>query len=171
ETHPARRVVASQAVRLHLSNTPRLPSSAGAESDGRRRRAWSLAWKLPLLMTGLLAVLLAATLGLTYITLTRAALATAEERLQRAGDQLGNILNLSMGQVRTRMARAGADSSLRLAVAAHAAAEGDHRVDPSDPALIAARASLERQLTAADDGLTVELWSDEIGRAAGRERV
>ncbi|MHB1225270.1 MAG: sensor histidine kinase [Gemmatimonadaceae bacterium] len=130
------------------------------------RRAWPLALKLPLLMTGLLAVLLAATLALTYVTLTRSAMVTAEERLHRAGDQLSSLAANSVGQRRAQLSRATSDSTLRLALLAQAATAEDRVTEVPSPALTAARASLQRLISAGDDGVTVELWSEDGRRVA-----
>lgn len=157
---------------LVLAVTPDPPetapasSSSGMEHNRGRRRGWSLAWKLPLLITGLLATLLTATLGLTYVTLARGALAAAEERLARAGEQFGDILDGSVRQARARVSTAAADSTLQLALAAHAQADGEHRADQSEAAASLARATLQRLLSGAGSGLTAELWSDDGHRVA-----
>jgi PAS domain S-box-containing protein len=131
------------------------------------RRAWPLALKLPLLMTGLLAVLLATTLALTYVTLTRSAMATAEERLQRAGDQLGSLLVGSVAQRRAQLTRAGRDGNLaRALLRARASGADGEAVDDTSPEVTAARASLERLMTGVGDGLAAELWTDDGRRVA-----
>ncbi len=160
------RAIVALAMTLDRTTTAPPSPSSRADLDGRRTREWSLAWKLPLLITGLLATLLAATLVLTYVTLARGALAAAEERMQSAGDQIGDMLNASVGQARTRISTAATDSALQRALAAHIAADGEHRIDDSDAATKLAQATLQGLLPPAEVGVTVELWCEDGHRVA-----
>lgn len=118
-------------------------------------------------MTGLLAVLLAATLALTYVTLTRSAMATAGERLQRAGEQLSSIAMTGVSQVRVRLSRAARDSTLVRALRDQDTTLGDGMVTGTvSPVVAAAQGSLQRLLQPADSGLTAELWSEDGRRVA-----
>ncbi len=165
ETDATIRALMGPAVTPHPSDTVPHSSSVRAAHDGRKR-GWSLAWKLPLLITGLLATLLAATLGLTYLTLARAALSTAEERLRSAGDQFGDMLDMSVRQSRARLSTVANDVVLRRALATHLSAHDDEWNDRPDPTIISAQAALQRLLSGADTGVTVELWSLDGHRVA-----
>ncbi|HEX5830805.1 MAG TPA: hypothetical protein VFY16_07500, partial [Gemmatimonadaceae bacterium] len=105
-------------------------------------------------MTGLLAVMLAVGLALTYATLARSARIVAAERLERAADQLQSLAGASITRLRTRVSDAARDRAVQEAlVAPPAGADG-------------ARAVLERLLGPADSGLAVELWSADGRRVA-----
>ncbi|HEU4630467.1 MAG TPA: ATP-binding protein [Gemmatimonadaceae bacterium] len=112
-------------------------------------------------MTGLLAVMLAASLAVTYVTLQRVAITMAATRLGRAGEQLGERLQASTTRLRTRLARAARDSAFARALAVAAAAP-----DVTQPAVADAQRALARLLSSADSGLTAELWAVDGRRVA-----
>ena len=74
----------------------------GSPDQPSPRRAPSLQWRLPLLMSGVLAVILVAVLAVTYATLTQAAMAAAEDRLRSAVRQLALAAENGVRQGRGR---------------------------------------------------------------------
>ena len=140
----------------HRAPPPAAPRDApGAVPRDRR----SLEHKLPLLMTTLLAVMLASALGLTYATLRATARDTAEARLERAATQLRSLAEGSSRRLESQLAAAAENGALRRALLpAGAGRAPDGAVVPPE-----ARRALERLLGPSDSGVTAELWS-----AAGR---
>ena len=110
-----------------------------------------LAVKLPALMSGILAVVLAIALFATHRTLRAGLLERAHDRVERATRQLASTAAASMVQQRPRYARAANDSLVRRALR-------DERVDISP---VLSRVSLPT-----DSGMPVELWSAEGRRIA-----
>ena len=118
-------------------------------------KAQSLERKLPLLITTLLAAVLAATLVLTWATLSDSARDVTSERLEQSAVQLGALAKASMRRLRGGVATAGRDSTLRIAIA------------HSSPATIAAAAArLGKLLTPNDTNIAIELWSADGRRVA-----
>ena len=118
-------------------------------------RGWrSLERRLPLLITGLLAVMLASALALTYATLRQAASDRAQRRLERMADQLATLAESSAVRLERTVDAVAADASVRRALAGAPDAADD------------ARAALRALLAPADSGLTVELWSEDGRRVA-----
>ena len=114
----------------------------------RRTRSLSLEHKLPLLMTAVLLVVLAASLFLTYRTLSESSAAAARKRLTEAVEQVAGSAEISMRRRAQLLAGAARDPSLRAAL------------DTSDTsAYAAARRVLLRLTAATDSGLPVELWN------------
>ena len=107
----------------------------------------SLERRLPLIITALLAILLASGLALTYATLRAAARETATARLIRAGEQLGTLARNSIARIERTLGETAANEAVRRAL------RGDAN------ATAAASAELERLLAPRDSGLTIELWS------------
>ena len=128
-----------------------LQARRGSPPASAPRSRPSLERRLPLIITALLAILLASGLALTYATLRAAARETASARLGRAGEQLGSLARASIARIERGVAETAAHEAMPRALRGNAAA------------LDAARARLGTLLTPGDSGLTVELWS-----AAGR---
>ena len=122
----------------------------------RAERTLSLERKLPLLMTGVLVVVLAASLALTYRTLTLAAEDAAATRLLRAARQLASSIESAASQRVALQRTVAADSSIR-----HVLLEWQHPAALSDRSMAAARTALARLETRSDSGLPIELWSED----------
>ncbi|HEX6058729.1 MAG TPA: ATP-binding protein, partial [Gemmatimonadaceae bacterium] len=114
----------------------------------------SIERKLPLLITALLAVLLAGALGLTYATLRDGARETAEARLARAAQQLGTLAQTSVERIEATVLDKARVGVVRRAAAGDSAAVAD------------ATEELDELLAPRDTGLTVELWSADGRRVA-----
>ena len=133
-------------------------------SQPRRRlalgRALSLEHKLPLLMTAVLVAILAASLFLTYRTLTRSAEAAAAERLARAARQVASTVEAAMRARLALLHQVGREPAVRRALVRA------ERVPESSPLtaaeLMDAQRSLAR-LVGPDSSLPAELW-DARGR-------
>jgi len=119
------------------------------------RRAQSLERKLPLLITTLLAAVLAGSLVLTYATLSDSARRVTWERLGRSADQLGSLIKESLGRQEAIVATAARDSTIRSALST-----------PTRRTAAAASARLAKMLTANDTNVTIELWSNDGRRIA-----
>ena len=118
-------------------------------------RAPSLERKLPLLITTLLAAVLAATLLLTYATLADSARNVARDRLQHSANQLGSLLEESLARQETIVSSAARDSTIRRAIAA-----------PTASAVAGASSRLRRMLTPNDTNVAIELWASDGRRVA-----
>jgi signal transduction histidine kinase len=119
----------------------------------------SLEWKLPLLMTGVLVVVLATSLVLTYVSLNQSA---RSAMLQRLASTAREVATSSETGTRGRALRAREvmrDSAIAR-VLARGAAGGSGAVFDS------ARTALARLILPADSGLPVELWSTDGRRIA-----
>jgi signal transduction histidine kinase len=113
----------------------------------RRFGSLSLEHKLPLLMTAVLLVVLAASLFLTYRTLSHGNAEAAHKRLTEAVEQVSGSAELSIARRARLLADAARDPSVRAAL------------DPTDTSAHAsARQVLHRLTTPTDSGLPVELW-------------
>jgi signal transduction histidine kinase len=141
--------------------TPRPPGSPARTKAGWR----SLERRLPLIMTGLLALMLAVALGLTYATLAKSARDTMAERLESAASQLGTLTEGVMAGIRIRLRVLATDSTLRRALID--ARRGDERA-PADPAAAArVTAALARSFIGRPDSTAaVELWTADGRRIA-----
>ena len=114
----------------------------------RRTGSLSLEHKLPLLMTAVLLVVLAASLFLTYRTLSDSSAAAARKRLTEAVEQVAGSAEISMRRRAQLLAGAARDPALRAAL------------DTNDTSAYApARRVLLRLTAATDSGLPVELWN------------
>jgi signal transduction histidine kinase len=118
-------------------------------------RARSLERNLPLLITTLLAAVLAGSLVLTYATLSDSARGVARDRLGQSANQLGTLIKESLARQETIIRGAARDSAIRGAL-----------VQPSRAALDAASARLGKLLTASDTNVAVELWTNDGRRIA-----
>ena len=119
------------------------------------RRVQSLERKLPLLITTLLAAVLAGSLLLTYATLSESARRVAWDRIGRSSDQLGTLIKESIARQERIVVAAARDSVIRGALA---------RRTPS--AVAAASSRLGKMLTATDTNVAIELWSNDGQRVA-----
>ena len=118
-------------------------------------RAQSLERKLPLLITTLLAAVLAGSLVLTYATLSDSARRVTWDRLGRSADQLGTLIKESMARQGAIVTTASRDSTIRRALAT-----------PTRATAAAASARLGRMLTATDTNVSIELWTNDGRRVA-----
>lgn len=114
----------------------------------QRPRSLSLEHKLPLLMTAVLLVVLAASLVLTYRTLSESSAEAARKRLTEAVEQVATSAELSLGRRAKLLVDAARDPALRAALDA---------TNPSAQA--SARQALQRLAVPTDSGLPVELWN------------
>ena len=117
-------------------------------------------------MTGVLAVMLASALGLTYATLRRSARDVALSRLQGATQQLGSLAQSAVVQVKARLSTAAGDSALRSALATTAGRNSTSNAISAS----AARATLTRLLPPGDSTSTIELWTEDGRRIASAGR-
>ena len=104
--------------------------------------------KLPLLMTAVLLVVLAASLFLTYRTLSESSATAARKRLTEAVEQVAGSAEASIRLRARRLTDAARDPALRAAVEA-----------TDTTAYAAARRVLIGLTAAADSGLPIELWN------------
>src|SRR2546430_17126272 len=106
----------------------------------------SLERKLPVLMSGVLLVILAVSLALTYTTLARAAVETANQRLRRAARQLAAVGVTNIRQSRARYLAVANDSAVRGALAAASRSrDAGRRLEPKITSR--ATAALDRLVT------------------------
>ena len=126
--------------------------------------AISLEWKLPLLMTALLAAGLAVTLAFTYRTLTRRAESIVRDRLVHAARQVASTAEASLAQRASSLRDVAADSVVkRVLLAARDGAQG-RALTAVDAG--AARSALARLAAPGDTALPVELWDADGRRVA-----
>ena len=111
-------------------------------------------------MTVSLAVMLVAVLALTYVTLTRSAMAMSSAQLERLGVQLAALVRSSVVQHRGAIAEAAEDAVLREALTVGDAGS------LKGPRLEDVTGRLARLLPRGDTMLTVELWSVDGHRVA-----
>lgn len=117
----------------------------------------SLEFKLPLLMSAVLVIVLTIALVVTYTTLARTAVSTATDRLNRATKTLATQAATGIGTQRARYQTAARDSVIRRALLAGTDAGGPSAVRaPTGSAL---RSALEKLSLPADSGMPVELWT------------
>ena len=115
-----------------------------------------LQWKLPLLMTALLAAALAAMLAFTYVTLRTRAETIVRSRLASAAEQVAGGAAASMAaRAEAMRATAREDAFARVL-----RARRDARA-PAPEDVQAARAALAGLLMERDTGWPVELWDAE----------
>jgi signal transduction histidine kinase len=115
----------------------------------RGSRSLSLEHKLPLLMTAVLLVVLAASLVLTYRTLSKTSAEAARKRLTEAAEQVATSAEASIRRRARVLGEAARHPSLRAALEA----TGD------TSSYAPARRELVGLSTPADSGLPIELWS------------
>ncbi|MBV9880231.1 MAG: HAMP domain-containing protein, partial [Gemmatirosa sp.] len=140
--------------------TPIQATDSATRSDPARR-ALSLERKLPLLMTALLAVILATSLALTYRTLARTARTTAEARLTQVVRMLATMSETSLRVRIATLQRVAADSAVRRAL------RDARGTTPLAAATVAAATGvLARVPLPTDSGLPVTLWTADGRRVA-----
>jgi len=120
-------------------------------------------------MTGVLVVVLAISLAITYRTLTRSAEAAVETRISRAARQLGSSLERAANQRVVLQREVARDSAIRRVLQRLSEKSGrtksiDALANPSGElasTIAAARSALARLTTRTDSGLPIELWSED----------
>jgi signal transduction histidine kinase len=138
----------------------------------------SLERKLPVLIGGLVAVLVMAALAVTHYELRSSAFAATDERLQRVGQQLAELLANSIASREQSLSDAAADPALTAALRGGPAgpgapgardpdgmADSGDAGDAGDPS--GALAVLRRIVVASDSALPTEL-RDRHGRLIAR---
>src|SRR5436190_3692609 len=121
-----------------------------------RRFSLSTGQTLSILTAGLVLAVLAVGVALTWVTLRRAALETALDRMTRGTRQLAALTATGVHNQQPRYLVVAADPAIRRALTS-AATAGD---------VTEARVALEKFQIESDSGLPVELW-----RAADHRRV
>ena len=111
-------------------------------------RSLSLEHKLPLLMTAVLLVVLIASLGLAYGTLTRTAEERANRTLAEAAEQVAMTAQASLANRAENLGRTAGDPAVRAALTLG-----------TPNAKGAARRALLELAAPADSGLPIELWN------------
>ena len=103
---------------------------------GTSRRRLSLEQKLPLLMTGVLLIVLATSLALTYQAIAQSAEASASTRLARVAGQLASSIEGSINQRAALQRRVASDSAVHrvLRESPRTAADGPQPNERSDTA-------------------------------------
>ena len=117
-------------------------------------RRMPLQVKLPLLMSAVLATVLTIVFVVTYTTLRRSVIETAQERLVRASRQIALSSATAIAALQPRYVAVGNDSVVRRALR-------DPKVSPAAVSAVLARAALP-----ADSGMPVELWTADGRRVA-----
>jgi signal transduction histidine kinase len=128
-------------------------------SDGARTGNWldrlsgqlPLAVKLPALLSGILAVVLAIAMFATYQTLRTSMLDRTHDRVRRATRQLASVATANVAVQQSRYARVATDSLVRRALRGEAV-----NVAPT----------LSSVMIATDSGTPVELWTAQGRRVA-----
>ncbi|MGQ0715311.1 MAG: sensor histidine kinase [Gemmatimonadaceae bacterium] len=122
-----------------LDTTPRIPLD----------RSLSLEHKLPLLMTAVLLIVLAASLALAYGTLTRSTEERANQRLREAVEQVSATAEASVRNRAQRLREVARDPAIRAAIDDRTPAAAD-----------AARRALLELAASVDSGFPIELWGE-----------
>ncbi len=117
-------------------------------STGPRRGGLSLERKLPLLITALLVVTMAAGAATAYVEVKQVSVETALERLKVVSEQLAATVGPSLALRRAGMAAVGRDPAVQAFLAA-----------PSEAARPAAEAALLRLNTPQLPGGPLEIWT------------
>jgi signal transduction histidine kinase len=149
-----------------MSHSP-LPVTEGRQYPLQMGKAgWrSLERRLPLIMTGLLALILVIVLAFTYATLSSAAQRTMAERLTSAAHQLSTLTETGLAALRNRMRVVARDSVFRLALARAAADDGIPAFTPAETAAL--NTAFQRALVGRpDSAATIELWTSDGRRIA-----
>jgi signal transduction histidine kinase len=141
---------------FHAENLMRGPASASPRAVATGiplGGSVPLQWKLPLLMTALLAAALAAMLAFTYVTLRTRAETIVRARLSSAAAQVAGGAAGSMAERARAMRTAAREDAAVRVLRARRAGEPAPEAD-----LRAVRAALAALRMARDSGLSVELW-------------
>jgi PAS domain S-box-containing protein len=131
-------------------------SNAAQASQAERARAVSLERKLPLFMTGVLALGLATALALTYATLADSTRDTASERLSRATRQLASLGATSTTRLKALVGRVAKDTAVVRALVSSTAPT---RADTTEAYALARRALGLLLVPTTDSMLGAELWT------------
>ncbi|MEO6879197.1 MAG: histidine kinase dimerization/phospho-acceptor domain-containing protein, partial [Gemmatimonadaceae bacterium] len=134
-----------------------MPTSATPRAWSTRRL--SMAQTLSLLTTAVVVAVLTTAVVITWLTLTRSALAVAQDRMTRAVTQLATVSATGVHSGSARYAAVGKDAAVRRALAAHNSA-----LTARDSAAVAT--ALARLTAPTDSGLPVELWTVDGKRVA-----
>ena len=137
------------------------------EARPRRVVGWgSVERQLPLLMTGVIASILAIALVMVHASMTQSARDVGEQRLDAVARQLATVYGALFTAGKTRLHAAAVDT----AIVGAARDAGRTPAIPSTQASAAdttpAEARLARLLNPADTGLTAELWTADGRRIA-----
>ena len=119
-------------------------------------RRMSLAVKLPLLMSVILATVLGIALAVTYTTLQRVAVTRAAEQIARATRQLASLAAATVPTQHARFLPVANDSAIRRAL----------RVAPGKSVVRGATRGLDKLSLPTDSGLPLELWTSDERRVA-----
>ena len=119
-------------------------------------RRMSLAVKLPLLMSVILATVLGIALAVTYTTLQRVAVTRAAEQIARATRQLVSLAAATVPTQHARFLPVANDSAIRRAL----------RVPPGKSVVRGATRALDKLSLPTDSGLPLELWTADERRVA-----
>ncbi len=121
----------------------------------RRWNALTIEWKLPLLMTAVLVVVLATSLALTYGTLTNNSERNTRERLDRAAEGIAASAAGTIGQRLDQLEELSRDAEVHEILR-------QSRMGTIDPILAdRVRSSLGSEIPSADSLHPIELWSSE----------
>lgn len=115
----------------------------------------SLERKLPLFITALLAVVLAAAVALAYRELSRSAQVVAVDRLERVSNQLAGLVTASTDQRTKLLRQVAGDPAVQRAVT--------HPATAADASVLAA---LGRLAVSSDSALPIQLWTVEGEKVA-----
>src|SRR5688500_18297191 len=141
------------------------PAPAAGSLSGARTGWRSLERRLPLVMFGLLALILAVTLALTYATLAKSAQRAMGQRLMGAAQQLATLTEGSMNGIHTRLRAVARDTSVRRALVDAQQTTRSASDDSASTARVSA--ALGRSLIGRiDSSATAELWTVDGRRVA-----
>jgi signal transduction histidine kinase len=146
---------------MEQSERPRTPGPRPL----RFVRSLSLKRQLPLLMSTVLAGILATSLILTYDTLRRATERAVRERLDRAARQVASTVEASIRARVDVLRRMALERDIRRLIAVAAADSAARDSSALAAADSAARQAISRHLGRGDSALAVEIWD------AGARRV
>ena len=150
----------------HPAGPPAAPGGVTARHVG-----WgSVERQLPLMMTGVIASILAVALVMVHATLTQSARDVAANQLDAAAQQIATLYANALAQGKARIRGAAQDSAVVQALIA-ASRDSSAPVSEASSDTTPVEARLGRLLSASDTGLTVELWTLDGRRVAhaGRE--
>ena len=114
-------------------------------------------------MSGVLTIVLATALALTYATLVRSAISTQQDKLRRAAHQIARVAEAGLRQSRARYLTVALDPAVLAALDGKRAAG---RTGADSAGAAAVRDLLSRLGTPNDSGLPIELWSADGRRVA-----
>ncbi|MGI8508722.1 MAG: sensor histidine kinase [Gemmatimonadaceae bacterium] len=115
----------------------------------------SLERKLPLFITALLAIVLAAAVALAYREVSRSAQVVAVDRLERVSNQLAGMVTASTDRRTQLLRQAASDSAVQRAV-----------THPTNAANVSVLAALGRLAISPDSAMPIQLWTVEGHKVA-----